>query len=121
MANGSRARASFAEGAICVGISTLAGGLLGASTLPFYPVPKDHTENVFYGAAFGAVAGVVIASYAGFPADGDVEELNDDASARPLLRKQDPTTPSLSTALLPKTTSVVGVPLALSNFTVTRW
>lgn len=48
-----------------VGISTLSGAALGASTLPFYS-SGSHTQNVWFGAAMGAVVGVFISAYAGF-------------------------------------------------------
>lgn len=60
-----RADASFGDAALTVGISTLAGAVLGASTLPFYDNSSDHTQNIFYGAAIGAVIGVFVSAYAG--------------------------------------------------------
>jgi hypothetical protein len=47
---------------------------LGASTLPFYEDSGKHTKNIFYGAAIGAVAGVLIAAYAGVQEGQDDEE-----------------------------------------------
>lgn len=60
-----RADASIGDSAMTVAFSTLGGAVLGASTLPFYEDPGDHTKNIFYGAALGAVAGVLISAYAG--------------------------------------------------------
>ncbi len=62
---GAHAEASIGDSAMTVAFSTLGGAVLGASTLPFYDEPGDHTKNVFYGAALGAVAGVLISAYAG--------------------------------------------------------
>lgn len=56
---------SIGDAALTVGISTATGAVLGASTLPFYGQPGDHTNNIFYGAAVGAVAGVIISAIAG--------------------------------------------------------
>lgn len=60
-----RADATFGDAALTVAVSTLAGAALGASTLPFYEESSDHTKNIFYGAAFGAVVGVFLSAYAG--------------------------------------------------------
>ena len=46
-----------------LGISTAAGVVLGAATLPFYQEPGDHTSNLGTGAAIGAAAGVGILLY----------------------------------------------------------
>ena len=46
-----------------VGISTAVGTILGASTLPFYDQPGDHTLNIAYGASAGFVAGLGIWIY----------------------------------------------------------
>ena len=43
-----------------IGVSTAMGTLLGASTLPFYSSPGDHTGNIGVGLALGAVVGVGI-------------------------------------------------------------
>lgn len=53
------------DSALLVGLSTLSGAVLGASTLPFYEDSGAHTKNIFYGAAIGAVIGVGIAAYSG--------------------------------------------------------
>jgi hypothetical protein len=60
-----RAEATFGDAALTVAVSTVAGAILGASTLPFYEESSDHTKNIFYGAALGAVIGVFISAYAG--------------------------------------------------------
>jgi hypothetical protein len=60
-----RADASFGDAALTVAVSTVGGAILGASTLPFYEESSDHTKNIFYGAAIGAVVGVFISAYAG--------------------------------------------------------
>ncbi len=60
-----RADVTFGDALLTVGVSTAAGAILGASTLPFYGSPSDNTKNIFYGAAIGAVIGVFIAAYAG--------------------------------------------------------
>lgn len=46
-----------------MGISIAVGTVLGASTLPFYEQPGDHTSNLALGAAVGAVAGTGILLY----------------------------------------------------------
>ncbi|MGZ3730910.1 MAG: hypothetical protein ACXVCG_16925 [Bdellovibrionota bacterium] len=60
-----QAEATFGDAALTVGVATAAGAILGASTLPFYEDSGEHTKNIFYGAAFGAVVGVFISAYAG--------------------------------------------------------
>lgn len=84
----SRARAdvSLGDAVLTVAVSTVAGAALGASTLPFYEESGEHTNNIFYGAAIGAVAGVVIAAYAGVsegPDYGGDEARAGTAGARP--------------------------------------
>lgn len=124
-----KARAgTFGDAALSVGIGTLAGGLLGASTLPFYPVPKAHTENIYFGAAMGAIIGVVVASYAGFPEDSEIEDINNEEEEGQTLLQQKSTvsiaklapeiTPS---ALRAHSLDVIGQPLAQANFTLVRW
>jgi hypothetical protein len=70
--------ASVGDAILTVSIATAAGAVLGLSTLPFYQESGDHLRNIFYGAAFGAVAGVLIMSYAGFQdtADASGDEAN---------------------------------------------
>lgn len=60
-----RAEASLGDAALTVAVSTVAGAILGASTLPFYETPSDNTKNIFYGAAVGAVVGVFVSAYSG--------------------------------------------------------
>lgn len=55
---------SFGDAALTVVVATAAGTILGASTLPFYSNSSDHTKNIFYGAALGAVVGVMFCAYA---------------------------------------------------------
>lgn len=59
------AAVSSGDAALTVVISTAAGAVLGASTLPFYADSGKHMKNIFYGAALGAVVGVFFAAYAG--------------------------------------------------------
>jgi len=40
------------------GLSLAVGTILGASTLPFYSEPGEHTSNLWIGAALGTVAGL---------------------------------------------------------------
>lgn len=53
------------DSALTVAVTTVSGAILGASTLPFYEDSGAHTKNIFYGAAVGAVGGVLIAAFAG--------------------------------------------------------
>ena len=64
---------SFGDAALTVLMSTAAGSILGASTLPFYAESSKHTKNIFYGAAFGAVIGVMFSAYAALQ-DGAYDE-----------------------------------------------
>lgn len=54
-----------------IGISTAVGTVLGASTLPFYEQPGDHTGNVTLGAAAGAVVGVGVVIYQALSGNSD--------------------------------------------------
>ena len=72
---------SFGESALTVGIATVAGGILGLSTLPFYPEMSSHTENIYYGSAIGAVVGVLICAYAGFTEGSASENAEADQAA----------------------------------------
>ena len=56
---------SLGESVLTVAATTGVGAVLGASTLPFYPVPGDHLGNIYYGAAIGAVIGVFLAATVG--------------------------------------------------------
>jgi hypothetical protein len=60
-----RAEAGFSDAVIAVSVGTVAGAVLGASTLPFYADPGSHTKNIFYGAALGAMVGVLASAYVG--------------------------------------------------------
>ena len=57
---------TLGDAALVVAISAGTGAILGASTLPFYGEPDLHKKNIFYGASFGAVVGVLLSAYAGF-------------------------------------------------------
>jgi hypothetical protein len=65
---------SMGDAAMTVTVSTVAGAVLGASTLPFYEDSGKHSKNIFYGAAFGAVVGVLIAAYSGVQEGSGVED-----------------------------------------------
>jgi hypothetical protein len=69
-----RADTTIGDSALVVAFSTLGGAVLGASTLPFYEEPGDHTKNIFYGAALGAVIGVFISAYTGVKGGRDFDE-----------------------------------------------
>jgi len=106
---------TIGDAALTVSIGTAAGAILGASTLPFYSDSGKHTKNIFYGAAIGAVAGVLVAAYAGV-SEGAGEE---DAK----LRRQERDTlfaasrrlsPERSTALSAREASGQGKVLAWS-------
>ncbi len=72
--------ATVGDAILTVGISTAAGAVLGLSTLPFYHESSEHVRNIFYGAAVGAVAGVLITAYSGFQDTAD--SAYDDADLR---------------------------------------
>ena len=42
-----------------IGIGIAVGAVLGASTLPYYDQPGKHVSNLAYGAAAGAIAGLL--------------------------------------------------------------
>ncbi len=67
---------TLGDAALTISVSTISGAILGASTLPFYEDSGAHTKNIFYGAALGAVAGVLISAYSGVKegSNGDDEE-----------------------------------------------
>ncbi len=71
-----RAEATFGDAAVTVAIASVAGAVLGASTLPFYEESGEHTKNIFYGAALGAVAGVLISAYAGVQEGPNYEDVH---------------------------------------------
>jgi hypothetical protein len=64
---------ALADAATTVTVTTVAGAVLGASTLPFYEDSGKNTKNIFYGAAVGAVVGVLVAAYSGVQ-DGKVDD-----------------------------------------------
>ena len=74
--NRSYAGMSIGEAALTVGASIVVGGLLGASTLPFYARSSEHKGNIGIGAAVGAVIGVFVAVYSGI--SGEKETLEED-------------------------------------------
>lgn len=43
-----------------IGVSTIVGAILGASTLPFYDQPGKHVGNIGLGAAAGSIVGLGI-------------------------------------------------------------
>jgi len=57
---------TLGDAALVVAVSAGTGAILGASTLPFYSDPSANKKNIFYGASFGAVIGVLISAYSGF-------------------------------------------------------
>lgn len=71
---GAKAETTFGDAALVVGLTTVAGSIIGASTLPFYEDSGAHTENILYGAAVGAVTGVLISAYAGVREVPDYED-----------------------------------------------
>lgn len=79
-----QADATLGDSALTVAFSTLGGAVLGTSTLPFYEEPGDHTKNIFYGAAFGAMVGVMISAYSGVKEGPNYE---DEDAANLLKRK----------------------------------
>ncbi len=81
-----RAQAANAgDAALTVALSTVSGAVLGASTLPFYEDSGKHTKNIFYGAAIGAVTGVLIAAFAGVK---EGEEVEDEARLQRLIHPE---------------------------------
>lgn len=80
ISTGARAEASLGNSALTVAFATVGGAVMGASTLPFYDEPGDHAKNIFYGAALGAVVGVLISAYAGVKEGPDYSEDEEEAS-----------------------------------------
>ena len=68
------------DAVLTVAVGTGSGAILGASTMPFYSDSGAHAKNIFYGAAFGAVIGVLFAAYAGVSdgRSGDESHLKQD-------------------------------------------
>ncbi len=84
----SQARAvSFGDAAITVSIATVSGAILGVSTLPFYEDSGAHSKNIFYGAAIGAVVGVLISAYAGVEQGKNADEAEEDARLKKRLEQ----------------------------------
>ncbi|MGZ3711203.1 MAG: hypothetical protein ACXWQO_19495 [Bdellovibrionota bacterium] len=71
---------SMGDAATTVTVTTVAGAILGASTLPFYEDSGANTKNIFYGAAVGAVVGVLLSAYSGVQ-DGKVDDEEEAALA----------------------------------------
>jgi len=88
------------DAALTVAVTSGAGAILGASTLPFYGEPDKHKKNIFYGASFGAIIGVLIAAYAGFQESADAEMA---------ARNYRFIAPDTSSVLVSKSTSVISV------------
>lgn len=95
-----QAAVSLGDAALNVAVATAAGAVLGASTLPFYEDSGKHTKNIFYGAAFGAVFGVLLAAYAGVK-EGPTEDEEEEARLN-LLNSQKVASPSRSFPLTPE-------------------
>lgn len=70
---------TLGDAALTVSVTTLTGAVLGLSTLPFYEDSSEHTKNIYYGAAIGAVTGVLLAAYSGVQ-DGKSGEEEEEAS-----------------------------------------
>lgn len=110
---------TLGDAALTVSISTVSGAILGASTLPFYEDSGKHTKNIFYGAAIGAVAGVLISAVAGVKESQDDDEallMRAPADARFAFSRE--LKPELTSAIKKGTTSspLVWSPLASLNF-----
>ncbi len=85
----SQARAvSFGDAALTVSIATVSGAIIGVSTLPFYEDSGAHTKNIFYGAAIGAVVGVLVSAYAGVQEGKNADDEEEDAKLQRLNRNQ---------------------------------
>lgn len=84
----SKAKAvSFGDAALTVSIATVSGAIIGVSTLPFYEDSGAHTKNIFYGAAIGAVVGVLVSAYAGVQ-EGKNADDEEEARLKRLNRNQ---------------------------------
>lgn len=92
---------TFGDAALTVAVTSGAGAILGASTLPFYGEPDKHKKNIFYGASFGAIIGVLVAAYAGFE-EGSKAELEEAAMLNSRLLY-----PEASAALVEKPTNLL--------------
>lgn len=79
-----RAKADFMDAVLTVGIAAGAGAVLGLSTLPFYEDSGAHSNNIWYGAAIGAVVGVGISAFSAVsqPDRLDLEEDYEAANKR---------------------------------------
>jgi hypothetical protein len=119
-----RAAVGIGDAALTVAISTVSGAVLGASTLPFYEDSGKHTKNIFYGAALGAVVGVLYAAYAGV-SEGPLEEeeearLMDRRSRflepRPSLVSAEITTKRFAPSMIPDGDLAIWAPLTQIRF-----
>lgn len=118
---GARADTSVGDSALTVAFATIGGAILGASTLPFYEDPGDHTKNIFYGAAIGAVAGVIISAYAGVQEGPDYND-EEEASLR---RARRPSELAINEApalrLRPEASVATRKPASFSSGTTLVW
>jgi hypothetical protein len=112
---------TLGDAALTVSVSTVSGAILGASTLPFYEDSGKHTKNIFYGAAIGAVVGVLISAYAGVKESQDDDEaflrVRAPADARFAFSRE--LKPELSSSLkkgAPMGSALVWSPVARLNF-----
>ncbi len=44
-------------------LAGLVGGILGLSTLPFYPNPEDNIRNIYFGAGAGAILMTLVMTF----------------------------------------------------------
>lgn len=58
MSLANRAQAGLGSFLESIGVGAAFGAVLGASTLPFYDKPSEHTGNIAVGAAIGAAVGL---------------------------------------------------------------
>lgn len=91
--------ASIGDAALTVSVATVSGAVLGVSTLPFYEESGKHTKNIFYGAALGAVAGVLISAFAGVQEGSNGDDEAALKSKNEMLSLQRKIQPEQSTAL----------------------
>ncbi len=103
-----------------IGISTAVGTVLGASTLPFYDQPGDHTANLAYGASAGAIVGVGVCLYGLITGPSQDEFAADRARKQRLAEFDDPAGLKHSTSLdsqrTPAHPALVKMPLVSLRF-----